>query len=87
MKKTKRSGRIANCEEDKKIFKQIAINIEKVKIKKDIKNLEIARDLGITPQAVSSVIKRLKTGEGIEISTLRRWAEVLKEDIAFFFTK
>ncbi|MFR1675205.1 MAG: hypothetical protein ACLSVP_00780, partial [Fusobacterium sp.] len=75
------------CEEDKKIFKQIAINIEKVKIKKDIKNLEIARGLGITPQAVSSVIKRLKTGEGIEISTLRRWAEVLKEDIAFFFTK
>lgn len=85
--KGKKSGRISNTLEDKEIFKQIAINIEKEKIKKALKNKEIAEKLEITPQAVSSIIRRLKNGEGIEIPTLRKWASALGIEISIFFEK
>lgn len=81
----KRSGRISNTPEDEELFKNIAINIEKFKVQKKMNNIEIAEKMGITRQAVSFLLKRLKNGEGIEIPTLRRLSMALKVKIADFF--
>ncbi|MEQ3307305.1 hypothetical protein AAA294_07390 [Fusobacterium varium] len=83
----KKSGRISNSEEDKEIFIQIAINIESLKIKKNLDNTEIAKKMGVTKQAVSSTLKRLKRGEGIEIPTIRKFAVAMEEKISYFFDK
>lgn len=81
----KRSGRISNSSEDEELFKNIAINIEKFKIQKNISNMEIAENMGVSRQAISLLLKRLKCGEGIEIPTLRRLSVALEVKISDFF--
>lgn len=81
----KRSGRISNTPEDEELFKNIAINIEKFKVQKNMNNMDIAENMGITRQAVSFLLKRLKSGEGIELPTLRRLSVALKVKISDFF--
>lgn len=81
----KRSGRISNTPEDEELFKNIAISIEKFKVQKNMNNMDIAENMGITRQAVSFLLKRLKSGEGIELPTLRRLSVALKVKISDFF--
>lgn len=81
----KRSGRLSNTPEDEELFKNIAISIEKFKVQKNMNNMDIAENMGISRQAVSFLLKRLKSGEGIELPTLRRLSIALRVKISDFF--
>lgn len=81
----KRSGRLSNTPEDEELFKNIAISIEKFKVQKNMSNMDIAENMGISRQAVSFLLKRLKSGEGIELPTLRRLSIALRVRISDFF--
>lgn len=78
-------GRISNTKDDKRFFSDIGLKIELIKKNKKITNKKIAEKINVTPQAISSMFIRLKKGEGIEITTLRKIALALEIELSEFF--
>ncbi|MGL5798397.1 MAG: helix-turn-helix domain-containing protein [Cetobacterium sp.] len=78
-------GKISNSFEDKILFSEIGARIQLLKSEKKMNNGELAAALGVSRQAVSLMLGRLKKGEGVEIPTLNRVAKVLGVKVKDFF--
>ena len=68
-----------------KMSKNIAKIFEQILIEKNISKGEIAKKSGTTQNNVSYFLQKLKSGKGINLSTLYKYSEILGVDPIIFF--
>ena len=66
---------------NKKIYK----NFEKILIEKEVTKGNLAELMGVSKETISYFLKKLKKGEGVNISTICKYATALNVDPEKFF--